>query len=89
MTGVQTCALPIYRRLFWESGLIGQVLYLEAEAAGARGTGIGCFYDDPVHELLGLSSHAFQSLYHFTIGMPLDDRRLTTAPGYQWERDSI
>ena len=42
-----------YRRLFWECGLIGQVLYLEAEAAGARATGIGCFYDDPVHELLG------------------------------------
>ena len=39
-----------YRRLFWECGLIGQVLYLEAEAAGARATGIGCFYDDPVHE---------------------------------------
>ena len=36
----------MYRRLFWECGLIGQVLYLEAEAAGVRGTGIGCFYDD-------------------------------------------
>ena len=44
-----------YRRLFWECGMIGQVLYLEAEAAGARGTGIGCFYDDAVHELLGLT----------------------------------
>ena len=43
-----------YRRLFWECGLIGQVLYLESEAAGARSTGIGCFYDDAVHEVLGL-----------------------------------
>src|SRR4029077_15642122 len=43
-----------YRQLFWESGLVGQVLYLAAEAHGARGTGIGCFYDDPVHDLLGL-----------------------------------
>ena len=25
-----------YRHLFWESGMVGQVLYLEAEAAGAR-----------------------------------------------------
>src|SRR5579862_473240 len=25
-----------YRRLFWETGLIGQVLYLESEAAGLR-----------------------------------------------------
>ena len=32
-----------YRRLFWETGVIGQVLYLEAEAAGVRATGIGCF----------------------------------------------
>ncbi len=75
-----------YRRLFWECGLIGQVLYLEAEAAGVRGTGIGCFYDDAVHEALGLSGHAWQSLYHFAIGAPLDDTRLTTEPGYDWER---
>ena len=27
-----------YRQLFWEAGLIGQALYLEAEAAGLRGT---------------------------------------------------
>ena len=74
-----------YRQLFWESGVIGQVLYLEAEAAGARATGIGCFYDDPVHELLGLDGHAFQSLYHFTVGMPVEDVRLTTEPGYEWE----
>ena len=33
--------------------MIGQVLYLEAEAAGARATGIGCFYDDAVHDCWG------------------------------------
>jgi SagB-type dehydrogenase family enzyme len=71
-----------YRRLFWECGLIGQVLYLEAEVAGVRGTGIGCFFDDGVHELLGLESAAFQSLYHFTVGHPVDDPRLTTLPAY-------
>lgn len=74
-----------YRRLFWESGVIGQVLYLEAEAAGARGTGIGCFYDDAVHEALGLSGTEWQSLYHFSMGMPVDDPRLSTEPGYPWE----
>jgi len=73
-----------YRHLFWESGVVGQVLYLAAEAAGARGTGIGCFYDDPVHDVLGLTGHAFQSLYHFTIGIHVDDTRLTTEPGYPW-----
>jgi SagB-type dehydrogenase family enzyme len=74
-----------YRNLFWESGVVGQVLYLEAEAAGARSTGIGCFYDDPVHDILGLEDHAFQSLYHFTVGVPVEDTRLTTEPGYEWE----
>jgi SagB-type dehydrogenase family enzyme len=74
-----------YRRLFWECGLIGQVLYLEAEAAGVRGTGIGCFYDDPVHDTLGLTGHAWQSLYHFSVGQPIEDGRLETAPGYEWE----
>jgi SagB-type dehydrogenase family enzyme len=74
-----------YRRLFWECGLIGQVLYLEAEAAGVRGTGIGCFYDDPVHDTLGLTGHAWQSLYHFCVGEPVEDTRLETAPGYDWE----
>ena len=75
-----------YRHLFWECGMIGQVLYLEAEAAGARGTGIGCFYDDAVHEMVGLKGAAWQSLYHFSMGMPVDDPRLTTEPGYDWER---
>jgi hypothetical protein len=72
----------MYRRLFWECGLIGQVLYLEAEAAGVRGTGIGCYFDDPVHKLLGFSDTRYQSLYHFTIGGPLDDARLQTLPPY-------
>jgi len=71
-----------YRRLFWECGMIGQVLYLEAEAAGSRGTGIGCFYDDAVHELLALQDERWQSLYHFSMGVPVEDTRLTTEPGY-------
>jgi SagB-type dehydrogenase family enzyme len=74
-----------YRQLFWETGVVGQQLYLEAEAAGARATGIGCFYDDPVHEVLGIADHRFQSLYHFTVGVPVEDARLTTEPGYSWE----
>jgi SagB-type dehydrogenase family enzyme len=72
-----------YRHLFWETGLIGQTLYLEAEAAGMRGTGIGCFFDDSVHETLGLTDNRFQSLYHFTVGNPMEDSRLQTLPPYQ------
>lgn len=72
-----------YKRLFWESGLIGQVLYLEAEAVGVRATGIGCFFDDPVHRVLGwYPKTQFQSLYHFTVGGPVEDHRLTTLPPY-------
>ncbi|MDJ0764052.1 MAG: SagB/ThcOx family dehydrogenase [Myxococcota bacterium] len=71
-----------YKSLFWESGMIGQVLYLEAEAHDVRGTGIGCYFDDPFHALLGLRGNAYQSLYHFTIGKPIDDPRLTTLPSY-------
>ena len=72
-----------YKRLFWETGLIGQVLYLEAEAAGVRSTGIGCFFDDPVHRVLGwYPDTRFQSLYHFTVGGAVDDHRLTTLPPY-------
>jgi SagB-type dehydrogenase family enzyme len=71
-----------YRQLHLEAGLLGQVLYLEAEAAGLRGTGIGCFFDDVLHELLGLKGTAFQSLYHFTVGVPLIDARITSLPPY-------
>ncbi len=71
-----------YRHLHWEAGILGQVLYLEAEAAGVRGTGIGCYFDDVFHDLLGLVGDRFQDLYHFTIGGPVDDARLTTLPPY-------
>ena len=71
-----------WRELFWESGMIGQALYLAAEAAGVRGTGIGCYFDDVLHRALGLTGHDWQSLYHFTIGNPVEDLRLRTAPPY-------
>ncbi|MCW5980147.1 MAG: nitroreductase family protein [Bryobacteraceae bacterium] len=74
---------PAYPRMFWETGLVGQVLYLEAEAAGIRATGIGCFFDDACHRLLGIKDHAWQSLYHFTMGGPVDDPRLQTVESYE------
>jgi SagB-type dehydrogenase family enzyme len=78
----------LYRHLFWEAGMIGQVLYLEAEAQGVRGTGIGCYFDEPVHEILGLTDNTWQSLYHFTVGHPVEDPRLTTLPPYHHLKDS-
>ena len=71
-----------YPRLFWEAGVIGQVLYLEAEAARIRSTGIGCYFDDPMHDILGLKDQGYQDLYHFTLGGPIEDTRLTTLPSY-------
>ena len=76
----------IYPRLFWECGMIGQVLYLEAESAGIRGTGIGCFFDDGMHSFLGLHDRRFQDLYHFTVGGLVDDPRLTTLPAYEGQK---
>lgn len=75
----------LYRHLFWECGMLGQVLYLEAEAAGVRSTGIGCFFDDEMHALLGIDDHSWQSLYHFTMGGAVDDPRLSTLPPYEYQ----
>ncbi|XP_051149056.1 uncharacterized protein LOC127263820 [Andrographis paniculata] len=72
----------MYPQLFWETGVLGQVLYLEAHAVGISATGIGCFFDDPVHEILGLKGLKYQSLYHFTIGGPVLDKRIMSLPAY-------
>lgn len=72
-----------YRYLHWQAGAIGQILYLEAEAAGLRGTGIGCFFDDRVHDLLGVRDTHWKVLYHFTVGEPLVDHRITTLSAYK------
>ncbi|MDO8311495.1 MAG: hypothetical protein Q7T25_06120 [Sideroxyarcus sp.] len=72
-----------YRHLHWEAGMLGHVITLEAEAAGWRGTGIGCFFDDADHEVLGLKDDQFQVIYHYAIGMALDDPRIMTLPVYE------
>lgn len=74
-----------YRSLHWETGLVGQVLYLEAQARGVAATGIGCFFDDDTHATLGLTDGRVRTLYHFTVGGAVTDERLTTEPAYGWE----
>lgn len=71
-----------YKQLFWEAGMIGQSLYLEAEAVEMRATGIGCFFDDAVHETLGIDNTLLQVVYHFTVGKPVLDTRLISLPPY-------
>lgn len=85
MDSLMILGAGFYRNLFWEAGLVGQVLYLEAEEAGIRSTGIGCYFDDSVHQVFGISSRDWQSFYHFTVGGPVEDTRLTTLPAYSLE----
>jgi len=85
--GLTVRGAAFYRNLFWEAGLVGQVLYLESEEAGIRSTGIGCYFDDAVHDVFGISSRDWQSFYHFTVGGPVEDSRLTTLLAYSMDAD--
>lgn len=80
---LQTCGAHRYKELYWECGAIGQQLYLEATSLRLSGTGIGCFLDDTVHNLLGLKDNRFQTLYHFTVGRGYVDSRIQTRAAYQ------
>ena len=79
---IQTNGPWFYRRLYWEAGMVGQQLYLEAEAAGIRATGIGCFFDDLTHRTFGMQDDHFQILYHLTMGGAVEDARIQVAPPY-------
>jgi hypothetical protein len=71
-----------YRALHREAGLLGHVVYLEAELRGLRGTGIGCFFDDMLHDLLKLTDTESQTIYHFAVGKPVDDPRIETETAW-------
>src|SRR5674476_170020 len=73
----------IYPYLFWECGILGQLLYLEAEANGLKGCGIGCFFDEPLHEAIGLKGLEYQDLYHFVVGSPLQEIGVRALPAYE------
>jgi SagB-type dehydrogenase family enzyme len=66
-----------YRYVHFEAGAVGHRLYLAAEALGLGATGIGAFYDDEVHRHLNLIPERGQVLYHFAIGYPVRDPRLS------------
>lgn len=73
---------PAYKHLYHECGALGQMLYCEATTMGLSATGIGCFLDDEMHQLLGITNERYQSLYHFTIGRAIIDTRLATLEPY-------
>jgi SagB-type dehydrogenase family enzyme len=69
-----------YRYAHFEAGAIGQRLYLAAEALGFQSTGIGAFFDDSVHDYLGIErASGEQVVYHFACGYAVKDERL--VPG--------
>lgn len=73
-----------YKHLHWEAGYLAHIMYLEAEAMQGstklRATGMGCYFDEPVHSLFcesdDLTNMKWQSLYHFTLGGPVEDKRI-------------
>lgn len=77
-----------YRYVHYEAGWIGQWLYLTATALGLEATGIGCFIDDLINELLGLP-YGMEVIYNFTVGQAVLDRRLTTLPSYPFQDPAI
>ncbi len=68
-----------YRYVHFEAGAIGHRLYLAAEALGLGATGIGAFYDDGVCRYLNLMPEQGQVVYHFAIGYPVPDPRLSAS----------
>ena len=71
-----------YKELFYECGAIGQQLYLEATSLKLSATGIGCFLDDSLHNVLGITNNSLVDMYHFTIGRALIDSRISTTRPY-------
>jgi SagB-type dehydrogenase family enzyme len=66
-----------YRYVHFEAGAIGHRMYLAAEALGLGATGIGAFYDDEVNRYLDLMPVQGQVVYHFAVGYPVPDSRLS------------
>ena len=69
-----------YRYVYFQAGAIGQQLYLAAESLGFQSTGIGAFFDDSVHEYLGITRDSGrQVVYHFACGYAVPDARLVVT----------
>ncbi|HEU0138620.1 MAG TPA: SagB/ThcOx family dehydrogenase [Bryobacteraceae bacterium] len=68
-----------YRYVHFEAGAVGHRMYLAAEALGLGATGIGAFFDERVHHYLDLETGEDQAVYHFAIGHPMPDPRLSAG----------
>ncbi len=69
-----------YRYVHFQAGAIGQRFYLAAESLGFQSTGIGAFFDDSVHDYLGIARDSGrQVVYHFACGYAVPDARLVVS----------
>ncbi|WP_432698460.1 nitroreductase family protein [Marinobacterium sp. YM272] len=84
---LQHQGLTAYQQLYREAGMLGQNLYLASSALGLNGTGIGCFFDDGVHQLLGIEDQSLQVVYGFAAGEGLKDERVSGMSGYHHLRE--
>ena len=57
--------------------LSAMAFYLAAESLGLGATGIGAFYDDEVNHYLNVAPADGQVVYHFAIGYPVPDPRIS------------
>jgi hypothetical protein len=71
-----------YRNLLWETGMIGQLLGLEAEEAGLHASGLDRYFDDEAHAAIGIDGLSWQRLYHFAVGGGMEDSRVSTSDPY-------
>ena len=72
-----------YRRAFWEAGIIGHLLYLDATALGYGATGIGCYEDEPMRQYFVKKEKVHVTpLYHIAVGKALSDHRIVNLPPY-------
>jgi SagB-type dehydrogenase family enzyme len=59
-----------YRHAFIEAGLIGERLYLQAQALGLGVCAVGAFYDDEVAALVGVDPARHWPLHVAALGVP-------------------
>ncbi len=82
VAGLNNFSAIDYKQMLFECGRVGQQLYLDATSLKFSATGIGCFFDDAIHNLIQIKD-GFEVLYNFTIGKEIPDLRIATYEPYK------
>lgn len=78
-----------YKKVHWECGMIGQLLYNEAELHNLRGTALGCFVDDVCRKSFKLEDSPYYPFLNFTIGIPNPDYNIASKFEYGHENNDF